>query len=54
MASPLVSTQFAQLPRWSFMYLIILGLSLAAGLLQSVVFRFRTQERTCYSLTGYA
>ena len=54
MASPLVATQFAQLPRWSFMYLIILGLSLAAALLQSVVFRFRTQERTCYSLTGYA
>ncbi|PIL23352.1 MFS general substrate transporter [Ganoderma sinense ZZ0214-1] len=51
MASPLVSTQFAQLPRWSFMYLIILGLSLVAALLQSVVFRFRTQEQ-CWEDIG--
>ncbi|KAM5537672.1 hypothetical protein V8D89_008750 [Ganoderma adspersum] len=51
MASPLVSTQFAQLPRWSFMYLIILGLSMAAALLQSVVFRFRTQEQ-CWEDIG--
>ena len=53
MTSPLLSTQFAQLPRWSFMYLALLGLSLAAALLQSAVFRFRTQERTCYSLTSH-
>ncbi|KAI1794440.1 major facilitator superfamily domain-containing protein [Ganoderma leucocontextum] len=51
MASPLLSTQFAQLPRWSFMYLILLGLSLAAALLQSIVFRFRTQEQ-CWQDIG--
>ncbi len=44
MCSPLVSTQFAHIPRWSFVYLTHLGISCLNGLLQIAVFRFRTQE----------
>lgn len=37
--APFVSTQFAQLPRWSFHFLVSLGLSLSNVVLQLVVFR---------------
>ena len=48
MASPLVSTQFSALPRWSLVYLTHLGIVATAALLQCVIFRFKTQERTWY------
>ncbi|TFK82925.1 MFS general substrate transporter [Polyporus arcularius HHB13444] len=51
MCSPLVSTQFAHLPRWSFVYLTHLGISCLNGLLQIAVFRFRTQEE-CFQEIG--
>ena len=47
MSSPLVATQFAEIPRWSFVYLTHLGISMINGLLQIAVFRFRTQEGMC-------
>lgn len=42
--APLVSTQFAQLPRWSFHYLVSLGLSLINTVLLVSVFRLRRQD----------
>ncbi|TEB30490.1 MFS general substrate transporter [Coprinellus micaceus] len=39
--SPLVSTQFAQMNRWSFHYLISLGLVLSNTIIVACVFRFR-------------
>ena len=44
MCSPLISTQFANLPRWSFVYLTHLGIAFLNGLMQIAVFRFKTQE----------
>ena len=37
--APFVSTQFAQIPRWSFHFLVSLGLSLSNVVLQLAVFR---------------
>ena len=37
--APFVSTQFAQIPRWSFHFLVSLGLSLSNVALQLAVFR---------------
>ncbi|KAI0716687.1 MFS general substrate transporter [Earliella scabrosa] len=51
MSSPLVATQFAEIPRWSFVYLTHLGISMINGLLQIAVFRFRTQE-ACFQEIG--
>ncbi|KIJ23443.1 hypothetical protein M422DRAFT_39610 [Sphaerobolus stellatus SS14] len=42
--APIVATQFAQLPRWSFHYLTSLGLSIANLIILAMVFKFRTQE----------
>lgn len=42
--SPLASTQFARLPRWSFHYLVSLAMSLINIAMLSTVFRFRSQE----------
>ena len=50
MASPLVSTQFANLRHWSFVYLTHLGISVFNALLQIGVFRFRSQEGECQQL----
>ena len=50
MCSPLISTQFANLPRWSFVYLTHLGIAFLNGLMQIAVFRFKTQEG---ELTGH-
>ncbi|KII90245.1 hypothetical protein PLICRDRAFT_159682 [Plicaturopsis crispa FD-325 SS-3] len=44
LASPLVATQFAQLPRWSFHYLCSLGVALSTTVFTALAFRFRTQE----------
>ncbi|KAI0316667.1 major facilitator superfamily domain-containing protein [Amylostereum chailletii] len=50
-AAPLVSTQFAQLERWSFQYLISLGLAVSVVAVLVSVFRFRTQDE-CRLLIG--
>ncbi|CAE7149286.1 unnamed protein product [Rhizoctonia solani] len=42
--APLVATQFAQLPRWSFHYLTSLGVSVANALVLLVVFKLRRQH----------
>ncbi|CAE6407509.1 unnamed protein product [Rhizoctonia solani] len=42
--SPLVATQFAQLPRWSFHYLSSLGVAVVNATALLVVFRFRRQH----------
>ncbi|KAI0703690.1 MFS general substrate transporter [Cerioporus squamosus] len=44
MCAPLVSTQFARLPRWSFVYLVHIGLVTFNAISQMVVFRFRRQN----------
>ncbi|KAG2009701.1 MFS transporter [Coprinopsis cinerea AmutBmut pab1-1] len=43
-ASALVSTQFSQMERWSFHYLVSLGLAILNSLSVMLVFRFRRQE----------
>ncbi|QRW04844.1 major facilitator superfamily transporter [Ceratobasidium sp. AG-Ba] len=42
--SPLIATQFAQIPRWSFHYLTSLGFAIANAITLLVVFRLRTQD----------
>jgi hypothetical protein len=49
-ASPLAATQFAQLPRWSFHYLISLGIAITNAISLMVVFRFKTQQGKSYLL----
>lgn len=43
-ASPLVATQFSQIPRWSFHFLTSLGIAVADTLLIILVYRFKSQE----------
>ncbi|TFK21819.1 MFS general substrate transporter [Coprinopsis marcescibilis] len=50
-AAPLVSTQFAQMPRWSFHYLVSLGLAISNTVLVCCVFRFRPQDE-CFKDAG--
>ncbi|CAE6452859.1 unnamed protein product [Rhizoctonia solani] len=42
--SPLVATQFAQLPRWSFHYLLSLGVAVVSATTLLVVFKLRRQH----------
>ncbi|KAG8710478.1 hypothetical protein FRC09_000122 [Ceratobasidium sp. 395] len=42
--APLVATQFAQLPRWSFHYLTSLVLAIANAVVLLVVFKLRSQD----------
>ncbi|KAF8609125.1 MFS general substrate transporter [Ceratobasidium sp. AG-I] len=42
--APLVATQFAQMPRWSFHYLTSLGLSLSNAIVLLVIFKLRPQD----------
>ena len=44
LSSPLVATQFAQLPRWSFHYLVSLGIAATNTLVLVAVFRGKTQD----------
>ncbi|KAH8103076.1 MFS general substrate transporter [Cristinia sonorae] len=44
LCSPLVSTQFSQMPRWSFHYLTSLGVALSNVVLLAIAFRFKTQD----------
>lgn len=44
-ASPLIATQFAQLPRhWSLHYLTTLGFAIINNVLVVVIFKYKTQE----------
>ncbi|KAJ3516394.1 hypothetical protein NLJ89_g1148 [Agrocybe chaxingu] len=43
-ASPLVSTQFAQLPRWSFHFLTSLGVAISNTILLVLVFKLKGQD----------
>ncbi|KAI9463115.1 MFS general substrate transporter [Boletus coccyginus] len=51
LSSPLVATQFAQLPRWSFHYLTSLGIALTNTFLLVAVFRLKSQEE-CLTQIG--
>ncbi|KAL4257242.1 Major Facilitator Superfamily Transporter [Pleurotus pulmonarius] len=42
--APLVATQFAQLERWSFHYLVSLGIALSNLMALALIFRFKGQE----------
>ncbi|CAE6524345.1 unnamed protein product [Rhizoctonia solani] len=42
--APLIATQFAQLPQWSFHYLTSLGVSVANAIVLLVVFKLRRQH----------
>ena len=42
--APLVATQFYKLPRWSFHFLVSLGLSVLNSIFLIIVFRFKTQD----------
>ncbi|KAH9852219.1 MFS general substrate transporter [Lenzites betulinus] len=53
MSAPLVSTQFSRLHRWSFVYLVHIGLTLINALLEILVFRFKSQE-DCLQEIGQA
>ncbi|KAI0642731.1 MFS general substrate transporter [Trametes meyenii] len=44
MASPLISTQFARLPHWSFVYLVHIGLLVITTIMQILAFRFKSLE----------
>lgn len=48
LSSPLVATQFAQLPCWSFHYLVSLGVALVNTVLLIAVFRFKSQDGLFY------
>ncbi|KAF8966644.1 major facilitator superfamily domain-containing protein [Flammula alnicola] len=45
--APFVSTQFAQLPRWSFHFLVSLGLSLSNTAVQISIFKFKSLDGKC-------
>ncbi|KAI0754425.1 MFS general substrate transporter [Daedaleopsis nitida] len=51
LASPLVSTQFSQLPHWSFHFLASLGIALSNAILLAAVFRFKDQD-SCLAEIG--
>jgi fucose permease len=44
LTSPLIATQFAQLHRWSFHYLISLAVATLNTILLVCIFKFKTQE----------
>ncbi|KAF8137341.1 major facilitator superfamily domain-containing protein [Boletus edulis] len=52
LSSPLVATQFAQLPHWSFHYLASLGVALINTVLLVAVFRLKSQDE-CLAEIGY-
>ena len=43
MCAPLVSTQFAQLRRWSFGYFVHVGLVLINAVFQAFTFKFKSE-----------
>ena len=42
--SPLIATQFSQLPRWSFHWLVALGLAALDVILLAIIFRLRDRN----------
>ena len=46
LCSPLSATQFSHRERWSFQYLISVGIAVLDAILLMVVFRFKRQEGT--------
>ncbi|OBZ67290.1 Bypass of stop codon protein 6 [Grifola frondosa] len=52
-SSPLVATQFSALPRWSFHFLVSLGIALSNIILLIAVFRFKNQD-DCLAEIGQA
>jgi len=44
MVAPLVATQFAQLHRWSFHYLVTLAVAALNVVLLICIFKFKTQD----------
>ena len=44
MCAPLVSTQFAQLHRWSFGYIVHICLALTCAVFMAFTFKFKSQE----------
>ena len=50
LSSPLVATQFAQLPRWSFHYMVSLGVAMANTVALLWVIRGREMEGWSNSL----
>ena len=44
LSSPLLATQFAQLPHWSFHYLVSLAIASINTVLLVSVFRFKSQD----------
>ncbi|KAG1748272.1 MFS general substrate transporter [Suillus paluster] len=51
LSSPLVATQFAQLPRWNFHYFTSLGIAISNTIALIIVFRFKRQ-RECLAEIG--
>ncbi|EIW78485.1 MFS general substrate transporter [Coniophora puteana RWD-64-598 SS2] len=51
LASPLAATQFAQLPHWSFHFLISFGVALLDAIILAAVFRFKTHDE-CLAAIG--
>ncbi|KAF9455360.1 major facilitator superfamily domain-containing protein, partial [Collybia nuda] len=51
LAAPLISTQFAQIRRWSFHFLVSIGIAVSNTILLVAVFRFRRQDE-CLAQTG--
>lgn len=43
-ASPFAATQFAQLPHWSFHFLISLGIAISNTIILVAVFKLKTQD----------
>ena len=48
MCAPLVSTQFAQLHRWSFGYIVHICLALSCAVFMAFTFKFKSQEGMSY------
>lgn len=53
LASPLIATQFAQLDRWSFHFLVSLGIALSNTIALVLVFRLKTQDGDSSSIAAY-
>ncbi|KAJ8589363.1 MFS general substrate transporter [Rhizopogon salebrosus TDB-379] len=53
LSSPLVATQFSQLPRWNFHYLTSLGIAITNTIALIIVFRLKRQ-RECLAEIGIA
>ncbi|KAK7044707.1 MFS domain-containing protein [Favolaschia claudopus] len=53
LVSPLIATQFSQLSRWSFHYLVSLGVAISNAIVLIIVFRLKGQDE-CLASVGEA